>query len=335
VNLVRSSRLVRGQPAIGYCLGLLTFLLALVLRLSLGGTLPPGFPFLTFFPAVIVTAFVAGTRPAVLCAVLSGVAAWFHFIPPFNSFKLDGSTALALGFYVFIVTVDIVLLHFMTAATDRLRAERSVTAGLYEQQQTMFQELQHRVANNMTFVASLLHLQKRRVRDEPGTAADAFDEATRRIEIMSRVHRRLYDPASVERPIGQYFRELCSDLLETTGARNIVCLVDMPATRLDIAKLMTLSLLVTEVVTNSLKHAFTEEQAGTISLDLQRLDPDRLALTIRDNGCGLSEPTDVTQAILTGRGLGTRIVQGFAAQLGGELEVSGDNGMTTRVVFQA
>jgi len=327
--------LTRHQPSIGYGVGVLTFLIALIMRLRLDSTLPAGFPYLTFFPAVILTAFVAGTRPAILCAALSGVAAWYHFIPPFNSFKLDGSSALALGFYVFIVSVDIALLHFMTLATERLRAEREVTAGLYEQQRTMFQELQHRVANNMAFVASLLHLQKRRVREEPAAAAEAFDEATRRIEIMSRVHRRLYDPASLELPVGQYFRELCSDLLETTGARNIVCLVDMPATRLDIAKLMTLSLLVTEVVTNSLKHAFTEGQSGTISLDLQRLDPERLALTIKDDGRGLPQPATSPAVVPKGGGLGTRIVQGLASQLNGHLEVTGDDGVTTRLVFQA
>ena len=56
---------------------------------------------------------------------------------------------------------------------------------------------------------------------------------------MSRIHRRLYDPASVDLPVAEYFQEICADLLQATGARNIVCLVDMPAVKLDIARLTT------------------------------------------------------------------------------------------------
>ncbi len=51
--------------------------------------LPPGFPFLTFFPAIMLTAFIGGTRPGILCAVLSVLSAWYWFIPPFMSFVVD------------------------------------------------------------------------------------------------------------------------------------------------------------------------------------------------------------------------------------------------------
>lgn len=322
-------KVVRGRPVLGYGMGVVTFLIALWGRHALDGVLPQGFPYLTFFPAVILTTFVAGTGAGVLCAGLCGLAAWYFFIPPFNSFTLNGSSALALGFYLFIVTVDIALLHFMRVAADRLHVERERTAGLYDQQRTMFQELQHRVANNMTFVSSLLHLQKRKVEAEPAGAAQAFEEATRRIEIMARVHRRLYDPASVERPLGQYLEELCGDLIDATGARGVRCAVDVPAdVRLDIDMLMTLSLLVTEVVTNSLKHAFVGRNAGTIRLAIERLEPGRLRMTIADDGRGM--PDDANPS---GKGLGTRIVQGLASQLGGDIETVSDNGVTIRISF--
>lgn len=331
-RFVSAGAIFRRDPGMGYGLAIVTFAAALLLRIYLRDTLPPGFPFLTFFPAVIVTAFLAGLRPGLLCATLSGLAAWYFFIPPLNSFGLDGASAIALGFYIFIVAVDITLIHLMHSAADDLRGEKQVTEALYDQQRTMFQELQHRVANNMTFVAALLHLQKRKVIADPSTASSALDEAQSRIETMSRIHRRLYDPASVDLPVAQYFQEICSDLLQATGAKNIVCMVDMPTIRLDIARLTTLSLLVTELVTNSLKHAFADN-GGTITLKLEQLDPARLALTVSDNGRGLPKGVDLADS----KGLGTRIVQSLAAQLGGELKpVTGAGaGAAWRVVFAA
>lgn len=331
-RFLRAGRTFRSDGRLGYSLALATFALALLARMHLQGTLPPGFPYLTFFPAVILTTFLAGLWPGIVCAVLSGLAALYFFIPPFNSFAMDGASTIAIGFYVFIVTVDIALIHFMHAAADRLEAKTRVTEELYDQQRTMFQELQHRVANNMAFVSALLQLQKRKVATDPASAGSALDEAQSRIEIMSRIHRRLYDPASVDLPVAEYFQEICADLLQATGARNIVCLVDMPAVRLDIARLTTLSLLVTELVTNSLKHAFAED-GGTITLKLEQLDPQRLTLTVSDNGRGVPEGIDMAAS----KGLGTRIVQSLAAQLGGEVRALTNfgRGAAWQVVFAA
>lgn len=331
-RLLRAGSKFRSDWRLGYGLSLTSFALALLARLQLQGTLPPGFPYLTFFPAVIVTTFLAGLWPGILCAVLSGLAALYFFIPPFDSFAMDGSSTIAIGFYIFIVTVDMALIHFMHRAAERLESKKQVTEHLYDQQRTMFQELQHRVANNMTFVAALLHLQKRKITADPASASSALDEAQSRIETMSRIHRRLYDPASVDLPVAEYFQEICSDLLQATGARNIVCLVDMPAVTLDIARLTTLSLLVTELVTNSLKHAFADD-GGTISLKLERLDPERLALTVSDNGRGVPEGVDMAAS----KGLGTRIVQSLASQLGGEVRALTGlrKGAAWQVVFAA
>ncbi|MFC0387947.1 histidine kinase dimerization/phosphoacceptor domain -containing protein [Muricoccus vinaceus] len=228
--------MLRWHRPLAYGIALLAALIASVLRYWLDPVLPPGFPFLTFFPAVIVTAFVAGTGPGVACAVLSGLAAWYLFIPPVNSFALEAQSAVALLFYAGIVGVDIVLIHLMQRAAGRLAEAQVVTAGLLQQQRLMFQELQHRVANNMAFVSSLLNLQKRRVMAKPETAVGALDEASTRLNTMARIHRRLYDPASVELPVGQYLKDICTDLCQAADAHNIDVLVDMPPVRLDISR---------------------------------------------------------------------------------------------------
>lgn len=305
--------------------------LALAVRLAVDDVLPPGFPYLTFFPAVILTTFFCGLRAGITCAALSGLSAWYFFLPPSEGFLLSLPSGLALAFYVFIVTVDIALIHIMHTASARLRHERAVTAGLYEQQRTLFQELQHRVANNMQFVAALLTLQKRRVGSDPRAALAALDEARVRLETISRIHRRLYDPDRIDLPVGQYLQELCTDLLDATGARHVVCLVEMPPLRLDLTRLTTLSLLVVELVTNALKHAFPDGAGGTITIRLETAAPGRMALVVADDGRGIPAGFDPE----TSRSLGMRIAQGLAAQLDGTLTYAGGAGTVARLDFAA
>jgi two-component sensor histidine kinase len=330
-SVIQATERLRARVWLGDLVALGATATALGLRLAVDDVLPPGFPYLTFFPAVILTTFFCGLRAGITCAILSGLSAWYFFLPPSTGFIVSAQSGVALAFYVFIVTVDIALIHIMHTASTRLRHERAVTAGLYEQQRTMFQELQHRVANNMQFVAALLTLQKRRVGNDPQAALAALDEARVRLETISRIHRRLYDPGRISLPVGQYLQELCADLLDATGARNIVCLVDVAPVRFDLTRLTTLSLLVVEVVTNALKHAFPDGSRGTITIRLEATAPDRMALTIADDGQGIPAGFDPEAS----RSLGLRIAQGLAAQLDGTLTYAGGPGTVVRLDFAA
>lgn len=312
-------------PRYGFAVA--AFLVGLIARFLLHPVLPPGFPYVTFFPAVILTCFVADTRAGALCAVLSGLAAWYWFIPPFDSFGLTADTALALVFYVFIVGVDIAIIHAMRRAGERLKAAQEVSAELAQRQSTLFAELQHRVANNLSFVSSLLMLQKSAVAADPATAAGAFDDAMHRLEMMARLHRRLHDPAALDQPPAAYLGGLCDDLLKATGASNIVCRVEADDVRLDLRGLTALSLILTELLTNSIKHAFKGRDHGTIRVELRRLDPHRAALSVADDGPGM--PRQVVPS------LGLQIIEGLVSQLEGELILPEPGSSLTRVVFPA
>lgn len=309
---------------------LAAFAVALVVRIVVDPVLPPGFPFLTFFPAVIVTTLVAGLRPGILCATLSGIAAWYVFIAPNHAFVLTPPVALALAFYVFVVTIDIALIHLMDRAGERLRAERLVTHALYEQQRTMFQELQHRVANNMQFVASVLMLQRRRAERDPAGGAQALAAAEERLAAFAGLHRRLYDPAAIANPVCDTLRALCSDLAAASSGRPIIIDVEGPDLTLDLTRLTTLSLLTMELVTNAIKHAFPDD-AGTIIVALEASGRSRYRLAVTDDGRGL--PKAAAEAD-SGRGLGFRIVQSLAKQLGGTLTYGTAPGGGTRVTLE-
>jgi two-component sensor histidine kinase len=321
------------QPLLGTVAGIVLACvisaLAVLGRFALEGTLPAGYPFLTFFPAVIITSFLCGTAAGTLCALLCGLAAWYWFIPP-DGLALDRQSAFALGFYVFIVAVDIVLIHLMTRAMRRLEAEKRLSNALAEQQRTMFEELQHRVANNMAFVASLLNMSRRRLAADPAAAPAILDDARNRIETMARIHRRLHDPNQVDLPVRGYLQDLCADVVETSGLSGVTCAVDVPEMSFDIRKLTTISMLVSEVVTNSLKHAYPDGRSGRITVSLRRLDGGEAELTIADDGVGLPKMPDDASP---GHGLGNRIVEALAKQLKGSVSRQSNPGLATRIVF--
>lgn len=320
-------RLFQQNPVLAYGLAVLSAFVGFYVRWILDGVLPPGFPYLTFFPAVILTAFLAGAWPGVVCATLSGLAAWWFFIPPIG-FSLSGASALTLVFFVFVVAVDIIVIELMRRALAELGREQALTAQLYERQRVMFQELQHRVANNMTFVAALLQIKKRTI-DSP-QAAQALDEARERLVTMAQIHRRLYDPSTLELSVEASLRELCDDLVLAAGARDVVCVVEAEGVELDTPRLVTLFLLVAEVVTNSLKHAFEARPSGSITVRLAAAGESQAVLTIGDDGPGFPAASPA----LEGRpSLGFGIMQSLAGQLGGQLDFPPGAGATVRLTF--
>ncbi|NGP17222.1 DUF4118 domain-containing protein [Devosia aurantiaca] len=88
----------RKRPAIAYATAIMAFAIALAVRFALNGVLPAGFPYLTFFPAVLLTAFFCGTGPGIVVAILSILSAWYWFIPPAGTFALDSQSAIAVLF---------------------------------------------------------------------------------------------------------------------------------------------------------------------------------------------------------------------------------------------
>ena len=317
---------IRERPVLAYGLAIGSAALAFYLRSVLDPVLPPGFPYLTFFPAVILTAFVAGLWPGILCAVLCGLAAWWWFIPPVG-FAINGASALTLVFYVFIVAVDITVIELMHRAMTRLRAEQGLTAHLYERQRVMFQELQHRVANNMTFIAALLQLKKRAL--ENPQAAHALDEARDRLITMSQIHRRLYDPSALDQGLEANLQALCEELVEAAGRGDVSCRVQAQDLGLETPRVVTLCLFVAEAVTNATKHAFSGRAGGEIDVVLAAHDSGQAVLTISDDGPGF--PDGAPGASKGSLGFG--IMQSLASQLDGQVEFENGQGAVIRLAF--
>jgi len=174
----------------GYALAVVAFLVAFGLRYGLAHWFPPGFPYLTFFPAVVLVAFYAGLRPAILTATLSGLSAWWFWIGP-PGFDLGVATAVAIGFYAFVVAVDIFFIVGMDKASAKLAREVERSNALAESRDVLLREVQHRVSNNIQVVSALLKLEARAAVD-PG-AKKALTDASARTGLVARIQRSLAD----------------------------------------------------------------------------------------------------------------------------------------------
>lgn len=308
--------LARNRPWIGYGVAIMLSFLAWWVRWMIGDALPTGFPYLTFFPAVILTAFFFGIKAGLLAAALSGLAAWYFFIAPFYRFELHLGSALALGFYIFIIGVDLAVIHWMQAANHQLFQERERGAQLAETREMLFKELQHRVGNNIQMVGSLIALQKRRVTEQ--AARDALDEASRRLGLVGRIQRQLYDPAGAQLSLAAYIDQICRDVIAASGRAGVAYEFEARSDAvLPPEKAIPTALVVAEALNNALEHGFGLTGEGQVVVTVAPFDGGT-EIIIADNGKGLPPGFDIAQA----ESLGLRIARTLAQSLGGTFTMS-------------
>jgi len=313
-----------------YGIALLLCLAALSLRLAIVSYLPAGYPFVSFFPAVILTTFLFGPRTGSFAGIMCGVFSWYFFVAPSSSFSFNREAAVALGFYAGVVTVDIALVHWMQAANARLRAAREEgrrlavesahlaarSTALAERGELLFQELQHRVGNNLQMVGAVLSLQLRTL-EEP-TARRAISDAVARIQVIGSIQRQLYRKDGELVPLETFVSELCDQLMSSNGRPGVTCTVEASCGLVlppDAA--VPVALVLSEAIANALEHAFVDRPDGTIRVSVFEVEQ-RVILQVRDDGAGLPEGFDASRS----ESLGLRISRVLSRQLDAEYSLA-------------
>ena len=321
---------LRANNAFKYTFCGVAFLLALFIRLALDGVLPPGFPFLTFFPAVILSTLLAGLWPGIVSAVVCGLVALYFFIQPYHSFELDYGAAVAMTFYSFVVGIDIALIHAITRSLERLRQERNRSADLSRRAEIMFAELQHRVSNNLQTVAGLLLLQESEVEDPK--ARHALQEARNRITLLGKLHRKLHDSSLATVDFGAFLEELSRDVIQAAGVKGVECAVSTNGVDVSPRQFIPLALIVTELLSNSLEHGFADGRCGTVRIACGKAaTPGEFILSVEDDGAGLPPGFDLQKT----KSLGLYIAKSLAQQIGGKLSMTSDHGTRSTLHFPA
>ncbi len=204
-----------------------------------------------------------------------------------------------------------------------VRSEQQVRASLREKE-VLLKEIHHRVKNNLQVISSLLSLQARYLADP--AAREIFVESQNRVQSIALVHEKLYQSADLGHVVfGDYVTTLVDSLFHTFNAarRGIRRVVNLGGVRLAIDLAIPCGLVVNELLTNCLKHAFPEGRGGTITISMSH-QRGRAELVVADDGIGL--PADLDPAS-TGS-LGLDLVFTFAEQLGAEVDVRRQPGTT-------
>ena len=193
----------------------------------------------------------------------------------------------------------------------------------------------HRIKNNLQVVTSLMSLQAVRLRDPVAMAALA--DLQRRVRSLSLLHKHLYEGDDLRYlDFGQFVAELCQMVKESCGPRaeNIAIDVDIPPIPLDPDKAVPVALLITEALSNALRHGFPAGEHGRVTIGLSADSDGKATVTITDDGIGAAPAAeDGSPPIERGQSMGMSLMQVFARQLGGELEVQGPPGTTVRFSF--
>jgi PAS domain S-box-containing protein len=211
--------------------------------------------------------------------------------------------------------------------TERKRAEELVKASLREKE-VLLKEIHHRVKNNLQIVSTLLDLQSGHTTDR--AALEMFQMSRSRVKSMALIHERLYRAQDMARvDFAEYIRQLTDDLFRTykiSGDIRLELDVDIPPLTIDIA--IPCGLLLNELISNCLKHAFTDAPHGCLRVALHR-DNGASVLTVGDDGPGFPAGTDFRNTTSFGLQLVTTLVD----QLDGEISMTSNGGTTFTVRF--
>jgi two-component sensor histidine kinase/sensor domain CHASE-containing protein len=194
----------------------------------------------------------------------------------------------------------------------------------------LLKEIHHRVKNNLQIISSLLRLQSRKFTDEE--TIEAFRESQNRAKMMAIAHEKLYQSRDLENiELENYVSTLSNYLLNTYGCEpeDIKIDINIKNVILSIDTAIPLGLILNEMVSNALKHAFKNHK-GKIQIEMRPEDNGLYALTIRDNGIGFPEDIDFTNT----ESLGMQIVVSLVEQIEGRIELKRDNGTEFKIMFK-
>lgn len=210
----------------------------------------------------------------------------------------------------------------------RIRAEIEIKKSLQEKE-ILLKEVQHRVKNNLQVISSMLDLQTDYVKDSG--VLKLFVEAQKRVKSMALVHERMYQSEVLtDLDFTQYIENLGNYIFKIYGVntKRISMKIDINEANIDFNRAIQLGLIVNELISNSLKHAFPDDLEGQVNVRLDSEDK-YFILTTSDNGVGLPKKFRLRQT----KSLGLQLVQALTNQLKGSIKIDRRKGTRFRIKF--
>jgi len=217
------------------------------------------------------------------------------------------------------------------AAQQNLQRIIDEKTSLLAERTLLLNEVHHRVKNNLQIVSSLLSLRSRGASPE---LKQVLLESQLRVRTMALTHQLLYEKRDFSSvPLANYLRQLCQLVRQTLTNADFISFdfVQMDEQIvLALEQAIPCGLLATEILTNSIKHAFPERQKGKVKLTLAQT-ANKLTLEIGDDGVGLPATIELGQ----GNSLGMQLIPAFIAQLGAQVELNRQHGTNYSIYFSS
>lgn len=194
---------------------------------------------------------------------------------------------------------------------------------MVQEREVLLKEIHHRVKNNLQVISSLLSMQQRQVEEE--RVSQLLLEAGNRLHSMALIHEALYQTKDFKNiDIRDYVPHLVHDIYSSYGdmVLGVRLRLEVESVLLEADTVVNLGLIVNELVSNALKHAFPAGRQGVLEVRAQRIDHE-LLLVVRDDGVGVLEPIDIKKL----SSMGMQVVDVLVRQLRGTLSIQGDSGM--------
>ncbi len=215
-------------------------------------------------------------------------------------------------------------LYFKGMANRTLKGKNAIIANSLTEKELLLREIHHRVKNNLQVISSLLNLQAKYIVDQK--AVEAIKDGRNRVNSMSLIHQNLYlneNLATID--VAVYLEKLSDSLFQSYNIdhERIKLDVQVDQTELDVDTLIPLGLILNELISNSLKHAFPGERYGEISVRFQN-SGEHFFLEVKDNGIGMSGRSikDLSTTF------GIEMIQAFAQKLKASVEFESQEGVT-------
>lgn len=222
-------------------------------------------------------------------------------------------------------------LHYIELEEEHKKADNQIRASLKEKE-VLLQEVHHRVKNNMQLISSLFSLQSGRIKDKQ--ASEIFKSSQNRVRSMAIIHERLYQSKDFTRvDFAEYAQSLVTHLFGSYGinANVIKFYINIKNVFLDINTAIPCSLIINELVSNSLKHAFPAGKKGEIKIAMHHLNKDGMEVIVSDNGVGLPKKVDFRKT----DSLGLHLVNLLAEdQLHGDIKLDRKKGTSFHIRFK-
>lgn len=212
---------------------------------------------------------------------------------------------------------------------ERKRAEEKIKGSLKEKEM-LLKEIHHRVKNNLQVVSSMLKIQSEYSQDKK--TIDMFQESQNRVRSIALIHEMLYQSKNLsEIDFSEYIQPITANLMRTYGVdpARIRLNINVQGVFMDLDRAIPCGLIINELFSNVLKHAFPEGRQGEVQIDLFQESSQEFTLLIRDNGVGLPRGMDFKNT----DSLGLQLVNALVDQLGGAIVFEGQVGTTFRITF--